>query len=195
MRLVLLLWTALLLTPLAAHAKGPSAKELVKQAERLYEQKKYLEAAEALEKANEAMPDSRLIYNIARAYDQAGKAGEASFYYEKCLTDGEDQQLRKRSRLAIDRLRLQQEKEAATSAAAEAERKRLQDEAEAAQRHAAEEREAAQRADEANQVRLQAAYDDALKARHGMQVASFSLGGVALVGAGVGTFFGLQSRS
>jgi tetratricopeptide (TPR) repeat protein len=198
MRLVLVLLAALLLAPAPARAQRGGTrnpKELIKQAERLYDQKKYLEAAEALEKANEAMPDSRLIYNIARAYDQAGKAGEASFYYEKYLTDGEDQQLRKRSRLAIDRLRLQQEKEEAASAVAEAERKRLQEEAAEAQRRAAAEREAAQRAEEASQLQLQAAYDDALTARRRMQVTSFALGGVAVAGASVGTLFGLQSRS
>ncbi|MFY0573342.1 tetratricopeptide repeat protein [Cystobacter fuscus] len=176
MRLVLLLWTALLLTPLAAHAKGPSAKELVKQAERLYEQKKYVEAAEALEKANEQAPDSRLIYNIARAYDQAGRAREAIGYYEQYMTDGEDAQLRKRARSAVDRLRLQQQKEEAAAAAAEAERKHMQEEAEAAQRRMEAEREAARQTEAANQLRLEEAHRDALAERKRTQITSFALG-------------------
>ncbi|WNG34120.1 hypothetical protein F0U61_11140 [Archangium violaceum] len=198
MRLVLVLLAALLLVPAPAQAQRGSprtAKELIKQAERLYDQKKYLEAAAVLEQAHELKPDMRLIYNIARAYDQAGKEKEAISYYEKYLTDGEDAQLRKRSRSAIDRLRLQQEKEAANAAAAAAERKRLKEEAESAKRRAEAEREAARRAEETNQLRLKAAHEDALASRKRMQVTSIALGGVALAGAGVGTFFGLKSRS
>ena len=172
-----------------------TAKELTKQAERLYDQKKYLEAAELLEQANELKPDTRLVYNIARAYDQAGKATEAISYYEKYLTDGEDAQLRKRSRVAIDRLRLQKEKEEKAAAAAEAERRRLKEEAEATRRRMEAERESARRSDEANQLSLKAAYADAQASRKRMQVTSIALGGVALAGAGLGTVFGLKSRS
>jgi tetratricopeptide (TPR) repeat protein len=193
MRLVLVL-LALLLAPGLAHAQrggSRNAKELIKQAERLYDQKKYLEAAALLEQANELKPDTRLIYNIARAYDQAGQEKEAISYYEKYLTDGEDAQLRKRSRVSIDRLRLQQEKEEK----AEAERRRLKEEAEATRRRMEAERESARRAEEASQLRLKAAYDDALASRKRMQVTSFALGGVALASTGVGAFFGLKSRS
>lgn len=198
MRLVLVLLAALLLAPSLASAqrgapRGP--KELIKQAEKLYDQKKYLEAAELLEQANELKPDTRLIYNIARAYDQAGKAPEAISYYEKYLTDGEDAQLRKRSRVAIDRLRLQKEKEEKAAAAAEAERRRLKEEADATRRRMEAERESARRSEEANQLSLKAAYADAQTSRKRMQVTSISLGGVALVGAGLGTVFGLKARS
>jgi tetratricopeptide (TPR) repeat protein len=193
--LVLLLWTALLLTPFAAHAKGPSAKELVKQAERLYDQKKYVEAAEALEKANEQAPDSRLIYNIARAYDQAGRAREAITYYEQYMTDGEDAQLRKRARSAVDRLRLQQQKEETAAAEAEAERKHMQEEAEAAQRRMEAEREVARQAEAANQLRLEEAHREALTERKRTQITSFALGGLAVAGAGVGIAFGVQAAN
>jgi tetratricopeptide (TPR) repeat protein len=200
MRLVLILLAALLLVPAPARAQRGGTrnpKELIKQAERLYDQKKYLEAAEALEKANEAMPnaDAKLLYNIARAYDQGGKSQEAIQYYEQYKAKGTDLQLLKRADLFIDRLRLQVQKEEATAAAAEAERKRLQEEADAAKKRADEERAAAQRAEEASQLRLQAAYDDALTARRRMQVTSFALGGVALAGAGVGALFGLQANA
>jgi len=197
MRLVLVLLAALLLVPAPVHAQrggSRNPKELIKQAERLYDQKKYLEAAALLEKANESLSDSRLIYNIARAYDQAGRETEAISYYEKYLTDGEDAQLRKRSRSAIDRLRLQKEKEQRTAAETEAERKRLRGEAESAQRRAEAERVAARRADEANQQRLKVAYEEAQVSRKRMQVTSLALGGVALAGVGMGTFFGLQAN-
>jgi tetratricopeptide (TPR) repeat protein len=196
MRLVLIVLAALLLPPAAAHAQRATSrnpKELIKQAEKLYDQKKYVEAAELLEKANELAPDMRLVYNIARAYDQAGSAAEAISYYEKYLTDGEDAQLRKRSRSSIDRLRLQQEKTAAAEAAAETERKRLQEEASAAQQRVEEERASSRRSEEASQVRLEAAYQDALASRKRMQVTSFALGGVSLAGLAVGTVFGLKA--
>jgi len=190
---------ALLMTPVPAHAQRAGAsrnpKELIKQAEKLFEQKKYLEAAEALARANELAPDSRLIYNMARAYDQAGQLNEAISYYEQYMTEGDDAQLRKRARSSVDRLRLQQEREAAATAEVEAERKRLHDEAQAAQDRARQEREAARQAEEANQQRLTAAYEDSLAARRRMQVTSFALGGVAVAGAGMGTVFGLKARA
>ena len=199
MRLVLVLLTALLLAPAPVRAQrggARSAKELIKQAERLYDQKRYLEAAEALERAHEAMPnpDPRLLYNIARAYDQAGQTQQAIQYYEQYKAKGTDLQLLKRADLFIDRLRLQQQKEEATAAAAEAERKRLQEEAVEARRRAEAERESARLAEEASQLRLRAAYDDAQAGRRRMQVTSFALGGVALASTGVGAFFGLKSR-
>ena len=200
MKLVSVLLAALLVLPVPARAqRGGSAprnaRELIKQAEKLFEQKKYLEAAEALAKANELSPDSRLIYNMARAYDQAGQAKEAISYYEQYMTEGDDAQLRKRARSSVDRLRLQLERETAAAAEAEAERKRLQREAEAADARMRQERETARQAEQANQQRLTAAYQDSLSARRRMQVTSFALGGVAVVGAGLGTVFGLQARS
>jgi tetratricopeptide (TPR) repeat protein len=198
MRLVLVLLAALLVAPAPAHAQRGGAsrnpKELIKQAERLYDQKKYLEAAALLEKASESLEDTRIIYNIARAYDQAGKETEAISYYEKYLTDGEDAQLRKRSRLSIDRLRLQKEKEEKTAAATEAERKRLRAEAEEARKRAETERAEARRTDEANQQRLKVAYEEAQASRKRMQVTSIALGGVAVAGVGLGAFFGVQAN-
>lgn len=199
MRMVPVLLAALLMIPGPAHAQRAGAsrnpKELIKQAEKLFEQKKYLEAAEALARANELAPDSRLIYNMARAYDQAGNVGEAISYYEQYMTEGDDAQLRKRARSSVDRLRLQQEREAAAAAEVENERKRLQQEAEGAQRRAQEEREAARVAEEANQQRLTAAYEESLSARRRMQVTAFTLGGVAVAGVAVGTVFGLKARA
>ncbi|WP_257452848.1 tetratricopeptide repeat protein [Archangium lipolyticum] len=201
MRLFLVLLAALLLAPPQARAQRGAArgnpKELIKQAERLYDQKKYLEAAEVLEKAHEASPnpDPRLLYNIARAYDQGGKEREAIQYYEQYKAKGTDLTLIKRADLFIDRLKLQLQKEEARAAASASERKRLQEEAASARRRADEERQAARRADETNKLRLKEAYEDALAARKRMQVTSFALGGVALVGLGAGTVFGLQARS
>lgn len=202
MRLVLCLLAALLFTPGAALAQRgaarPSnltAKDYIKQAGRLYDQKKFLEAVDALEKAYELAPDTRLIYNIAYAYDQAGKAKEAVSYYERYLRDGEDAQLRRRAQSSIDRLRLQQEKEATAAAAADAERKQLQQQAEEERQRARAEQEASRKTEETSQLRLKVAYEDALAARKRMQITSFAIGGVAVGGAVLGTVFGLKARS
>ncbi len=203
MRLVLVLLAALLLAPPAAHAQkggaprnaSANAKELIKQATRLYDQKKFLEAVELLEKANELMPDTRLIYNIAYAYDQAGSLPEAISYYEKYLVDGEDAQLRKRARSSIDRLRVQLQKEEATAAQTEKERQRLQQQAEAARQRVEAERESARQAEAESQLRLEAAHQDALASRRRMQVTSFAIGGVAVAGVALGTVFGLQANA
>ena len=204
MRLVLFLLAALLLAPGAAHAqRSPpparasnlTAKDYIKQAAKLYDQKKFLEAVDSLEKAYELAPDTRLIYNIAYAYDLAGKLKEAISYYERYLRDGEDAQLRRRAQSSIDRLRLQQEKEATATAAADAERKQLQDQAETERRRAEAEQESSRKADEANQVRLQAAYDNAVAARRRMQITSVAIGGVAVGGAVLGTIFGLKANA
>lgn len=203
MRLVLCLLAALLLTPGAAHAQrgaaarasNLSAKDYIKQAGKLYDQKKFLEAVDALEKAYELAPDTRLIYNIAYAYDQAGRAKEAISYYERYLRDGEDAQLRRRAQSSIDRLRLQQDKEAKAEAAAEAERKQLQEQAEAERRRTQAEQESSRKAEEASQLQLKVAYDNALAARKRMQITSIAIGGVAVGGAVLGTVFGLKSRA
>ena len=203
MRLVLFLLAALLVAPGAAHAQRgaaahPSnltAKDYIKQAGKLYDQKKFLEAVDALQKAYDLAPDTRLIYNIAYAYDQAGKAREAVSFYERYLRDGEDAALRKRSQSAIDRLRLQQEKEATTAAQAEAERKKLQEQAEAERQRTRAEQESSRRAEEASQLRLNQAYEDALAARKRMQITSVAIGVVAVGGGVLGTVFGLKARS
>jgi tetratricopeptide (TPR) repeat protein len=200
MKWALVVVATLLLTPVPAQAQrggARSAKELIKEGERLYQQRKYLEAAAALEKANEMSPHPRLVYNIARAYDQAGRLREAMSYYQQYQSspDGTDPLLLKRTALSLDRLRLQLEKEETTAAAAEAERRRLEEQAEEARRRAEAEREAARLAEEAHQLRLEAAHEEALVSRRRAQYTSFTLGGVALASAGVGTFFGLRANA
>jgi tetratricopeptide (TPR) repeat protein len=185
MRLVLVLLAALLLAPALAHAQqgdSRNPKELLTQAERLDEQKKSLEAAALLEKASESTSDARLIYDIARAYEQAGQEEEAISHDEKCLSAGKDAQQRKRSQSATDRPR--KEKGGKTAAAAESKRKRQKAKTQRSRRA---------KVDQESQ-RLKQAYEDAQASRKRMQVASIALGGMALASAGVGTFFGLKSR-
>jgi tetratricopeptide (TPR) repeat protein len=177
-------------------AKNPAA--LVKEGERLYNAGKYREAAEVLKKAQEAQPNPKLIYNIARAYEQAGDLRESLSYYQQYVgqkTEESDPMLLKRSALAIDRLRVLIEKEEKTAAEAEAERKRLQEQAEAARRRAEEEQAAARRAEEISRQQRQAEQERALADYRRSRVIAFSMGGLSAASVGAGLFFGLQARA
>jgi tetratricopeptide (TPR) repeat protein len=199
MRLVFLLSVGLLLTSPSAWAqkgaKSPSA--LVKEGERLYNAGKYREAAEVLKKAQEAQPNPKLLYNIARSYEQAGDLREALSFYQQYVgtkTEDSDATLLKRSALAIDRLRVLLEKEEKSAADAEAERKRLQGEAEASRRKAEEEQAAARRAEEDSRQQRLAQQQRAMVSYRRSRLAAFGLGGVSAASVGAGIFFGLQSR-
>lgn len=165
---------------------------LVKQAERLYEAGKYQEAAERLIEAYVYQPHPRLIYNIARAYDQAGELTLSLEYYQRYLSskEGADPMLLKRSALSIDRIRgLMRQREQASE-----EKERLSEQATLAQKRAAEEAEAKRRAEEALRQREVAAAEARKKARSRNRILAFGLGGVALAGLGTGTVFGLQAN-
>ncbi|MBN1206001.1 MAG: hypothetical protein JXB05_13875 [Myxococcaceae bacterium] len=200
MRLAFLLSMALVLGAPAAWAqkgaKSPAA--LAREGERLYNAGRYREAAEVLKKAQAAQPNPKLIYNIARSYEQAGDLREALSYYQQYVgtrTEETDAILLKRSALAIDRLRVLLDKQEKAAAAAESERKRLQEEAEAARRRAEEEQAAARRAEEdARQQRL-AEQERAMASYRRSRVLAFSLGGLSAASVGAGIFFGLQSRN
>lgn len=198
MRLVCVLTAALLLAPPVASAQRSgrgNAQALVKEGERLFKERKYLESAEALKKAVELKPDPLYIFNIAVALEYGGELDESLAWYQRYVdAEGTDPALVKRSARAIDKLRLLIEKQAQTRAASDAERQRLQGEAEAAQRKAEQEQLAARRAEEENQRRQQAEYERALKSYKRQKIAAFAVGGVALAGAGAGVFFGLQAK-
>src|SRR4051794_10001770 len=89
----LLLLAGMLLAPStgwtrAAPDKGSSGY-WVKEGEKLYQAGKYREAAEALIKAQNLEPNPRLIYNIARAFDQAGDVVTALQYYQQYVGSAE----------------------------------------------------------------------------------------------------------
>jgi tetratricopeptide (TPR) repeat protein len=199
MRLVFLLSIGLVLASPVARAergsKSPSA--LVKEGERLYNAGKYREAAEVLKKAQEAQPNPKLLYNIARSYEQAGDLREALSYYQQYVgtkTEDTDATLLKRSALAIDRLRVLIEKEEKSAADAELERKRLQGEAEVAKKKAEEEQAAARRAEEVTRQQSEAEQKRALAAYKRSRLVAFGLGGLSAASVGAGIFFGLQAR-
>ena len=67
----------------AGLAANPKAASLAKEADRLYRDNKYKEAAETLKQAYEADPNALYLYNIARAFDQAGELESSLDYYRK----------------------------------------------------------------------------------------------------------------
>lgn len=188
-----------LASPQAQAQKGSkSAAALVKEGERLFNARKYREAVEVLKRAYDAQPDPRLLYNIARAYEQAGDMREALSYYDQFIKNAEsdmDPLLLKRAHSGAERARVLIEKEEQAQAAAEAERKRLQEEAEASRKKAEEEQAAAQRAQELARQQQKAEYERALASYRRSKVAAFALGGASVASVGAGVLFGLQARN
>jgi tetratricopeptide (TPR) repeat protein len=199
MRLAFVLSAALALAPPGALAqrggsKNPSA--LIREGERLYGERKYREAAEALKKAHELAPNPKLIYNIAVALENAGELREALSWYQQYVSnsEGTDPTLLKRSARGIDRIQVLIKKEDDAQATASAEREKLQAEAEASRKRAEEEQLAARRAEDENQRRQQAEYARALKDYKRDRIIAFTVGGVAVAGVGAGVLFGMQAR-
>ncbi len=199
MRLAFVLSMALALaSPVALAQKGTrSSAALVREGERLYNARKYREAADVLKRAYEAQSDPRILYNIARAYEQAGDLREALNYYDQFIKSSDsdmDALLLKRAHSGAERARVLIDKEEQTAAAAEAERKRLREEAEASRKRAEEEQAAAQRAQELARQQQLAEQERAMASYRRSKVAAFALGGVSLASVGAGVFFGLQAR-
>jgi tetratricopeptide (TPR) repeat protein len=102
------LWvTVLLFTSAQALPHSARVSNWVKEAERHYRAGEYGEAVALLQKAQAAEPDPRLIYNLARAYDQAGELRLALESYQQYLNsqEGTEGPLLNRAALAVDRLR------------------------------------------------------------------------------------------
>jgi tetratricopeptide (TPR) repeat protein len=200
MRLAFMVSMALVLaSPQALAQKGAkSSAALLKEGERLFNARKYRESAEVLKRAYDAQPDPRLLYNIARAYEQAGDLREALSYYDQFIKNSDsdmDPLLLKRAHSAAERARVLIEKEEQATAAAETERKRLKEEAEASRKKAEEEQAAAQKAQELARQQQQAEYERSLDAYRRSKVTAFALGGASVASLGVGVLFGLQARN
>ncbi|MBX5482097.1 MAG: hypothetical protein IRZ16_09715 [Myxococcaceae bacterium] len=196
-RLLLAAWLMVLPTVAFASSSKAAFNRLVKEAERLYATGKYKESAEKLIEAYPYDPNPRIIYNIARAYDQAGELELSLEYYQRYVgsTEGTDPTLLKRSALAIDRLRgLIAQRDEARKKQAE-EQARIEAEAKAAKARAAEEAAAKQRAEEELRAREQAAAEARARAQRNGKIAGFALGGVAVAGMVSGTIFGLNARA
>jgi len=190
----------LLLSSTGFAAKGPekSAAAWRKDGERLYDARKYLEAAEALQRAQELEPHPKLVYNIARAYEQANELDLALKWYEAYTQSderGTDPTLLKRSVLAIDRLRGLIRQRDEQRAAQEAERRRLGEETQKAQARAESEAQAKLRAEEETRVQRRAVVESERRNYERARMSAFVAGGGALLGLGVGTAFGVMANT
>lgn len=176
-------------------AANPKATTLAKEAERLYGNGQYRDAAKVLEEAITIEPFPKFTYNLARCYDQAGELQAALDAYRRYVSLPETEpELVKRSNLSMDRLRGLIAKQEADSRIRDAEKERLEREA----------REAQQRAEtEAERARRQKAQFDAKEKEkaqvqqtkaNGRKIAAFVVGGVGLAALGLGTTFGLLSN-
>lgn len=183
--------------PALARSPRAEANALVRQAQRLYERGRYRDSAETLEKAQTLAPDPRLVFNIARAYDQAGELEKALDAYQRYVgsPNGTDPTLLKRSSLAIDRLRGLIDQKEKARAADEAAQRHLQEQADAAKRRAQEQAEAAAqaRAQADAQARAQAEAQAHAESRN--RTLAYVAGGLAVAGLGTGIVAGLSARS
>ncbi|MGV3619441.1 MAG: tetratricopeptide repeat protein [Archangium sp.] len=179
-----------------AYSANPKASALAKDADRLYKDNKYKEAAEKLREAYDIEPSGLYLYNIARAYDQAGELETALEYYRGYVgLDAADTQpdLIKKANLAMDRLRTLVARAEAAKQVNDAEKSRLQSDAakaearadaEAAearkQRQEFEEKEKQRKAQEAQTVNVR-------------KIAAYGTGGLAIAGLGTALGCGIAS--
>lgn len=193
--LVMALWVAAaaLLQPTPALAEQKPDKktlQLIKQASEFYEKGDYVQAAETLIRAHDRQPITKLLYNIARAYEEGGDTDKAMRYYQRYI-DAKDNDPTLMSKAAnrmadLRENKLKQEydekqKLEDEKRKAEAERLRLEKRREELERKRKEELEARRRAEEeSRQV-------------NPVPIIGFSLLGLSAVGAASWTYFGASA--
>lgn len=186
----------LLLLSSVSQAANPKAAALIKEGDRLYKDNRYREAAEALKKAYDLEPAAVLLYNIARAFDQAGELQLALDTYRQFVgQEGADLALVKKANLAMDRLRTLVAREEAGKQLQDADKKRLEDEARQAKERAAQEEEKSRAQKLAYEAKEKAALAASQKKASGRLVASLAVGGVAVAGLGTGIALGVLAGS
>jgi tetratricopeptide (TPR) repeat protein len=166
---------------------------LVKEAERYYGEGKYREAADVLVKANALDPHPRLLYNIGRAYDQAGDLTLSIEHYRLFLKSEEelDPSLIKKATLAIDRLRALLAKEDTAKQLQDAERQRLEREAQSEREKAKAEAADAQKTRNEFAAKEQAREDAEKAAAARSKSTSYIAAGAAGVGLATWVTFGV----
>jgi tetratricopeptide (TPR) repeat protein len=182
---------------LAAMGAGPRprrAADLVKDAEKLYLQAKYREAAELLKKAHDLEPEPRILYNIARALDQAGDLPAALDYYRQYVASNEtDPTLLKRATLSIERLRNLISKQEAAQAQADAARKKLEDETAVAQQKAADEQKRLEAERVASEQRRKIESQRDIDNYRAARTWSIAAGGAGVLAVSGGVVFGVTA--
>ncbi len=192
-RLALLL--ALCVTP--ALAANPKATALANDANRLYKDNKYKEAAQTLQQAYDAEPTALYLYNIARAYDQAAELELSMDYYRKYVGSPSDQtqpDLVKKANLAMDRLRTLVARGEADKKVRDAEKTRLEADAQKAEARADAEASEARRQRREFEAKEKVRKEAEDKRINGRKLASFITGGAAVAGLGLALGFGIGSE-
>jgi tetratricopeptide (TPR) repeat protein len=102
-------------SPAASPPKpAAAAAALIDKGAALYESGDYAKAAASLRAAYELVPEARLLFNIARAYERVGDGEQAFEFYERYLdATGTEAELRHRARDALKRMRTATEDPAA----------------------------------------------------------------------------------
>ncbi len=185
----------LVVASMAFAAANPKATQLAKDGDRLYKEGKYRDAAEVLKQAYDLDKNPVLVFNIARAYDQAGDLQLALDTYRQYVgLPDTDPALVKRANLAMDRLRALVARGEADKQVQDAEQKRLKDEAETAKKRAEEEAERSRLQREEFERKEAARKTEASKGASGRRIAGIVLGALAVGGAGSGVAFGLLAN-
>lgn len=192
----LVLFTALSIAT-SAFGEHQKAWELARDADSLYRADKYKEAADTLRKAYDAHPIGLYLYNIARAYEQAGELELSSEYYRKYLALPSNEatpELVKKANLAMERIAPLLTRSSADKQERD-ERQRLDDEAREAEARAdaevAEARRQRQAFAEKEMLRKEAE-NKRLKLR---KLAAYGTGGAAVLGLGMALGFGIGSNA
>lgn len=176
---------------------NPKATALAKEADRLYKENKYKEAAQTLEQAQALEPTPLYVYNIARALDQAGEIERSLEFYRQYVglpSDQSQPELVKKANLAMDRLRTLVAKGVAEQQVRDAERDRLEAETRKAEARADAEAAEARRQRkefEAKEKVRRAAESERLNSRVTLTVAVGAAAGVFL---GTGLALGIASQ-
>lgn len=169
----------------AAYSANPKASALAKEADRLYKDNKYKDAAEKLREAYDTEPSALFLYNIARAYDQAGELETALEYYRTYTSlDAEDTvpDLIKKANLAMDRLRTLVARQEADKQLRDAEKNRLQNDAAKAEARADSEAAEARKQREEFQQKEKERKSREAETVNVRKIAAYASGGVAAAG-------------
>jgi tetratricopeptide (TPR) repeat protein len=189
-------WLALIALMSLPAFGASKANQLAKEGDKLYKEGKYREAAEVLKKAYDLDKNPVFLFNIARAYDQAGDVQVALDTYRQYVALPEtDPTLLKRANLAMDRLRTLVANADAAKAQQEEAAKKLKEEADAAKAKAEAEADAARKQRDELQKKERERQEAERSKVSGRRVAAIAVGGLAVVGAGLGVTFGLLSSS
>lgn len=176
-----LLGIAVLLLASLAWATNPKAAALAKDADKLYKDGKYAEAAELLKQAYDVDPNPLFIYNIARAWDQVGNVEKAVESYRQYIALPSDQtqpDLVKRANLSLDRLRNALAKAEAQKKIEDEKTQRLEDERNKAEQRAEQEAAAARKQREEIAAKEKREREAAARSTNGRKIAAFVTGGV-----------------